>query len=46
VPAGETRSGPGKGALKVVLDSPDPAHKPTAHEEIDVPSIKGKVTIR
>lgn len=57
---------PGTGALKVVLDSPDPTHKfdwdlhlldakgnfiassngPTAHEEIDVPRIRGKVTIR
>jgi hypothetical protein len=57
---------PGKGLLKVVLDSPDPTHKmdwdlhlldakntiiassngATAHEELYVPGIKGKVTIR
>lgn len=58
---------PGKGALKVVLNSPDPtngkmdwdlhlldaknqiiasSNGPTAHEEIDVTGIKGKVTIR
>jgi len=57
---------PGKGELKVVLDSPDPTNKldwdlhlldaknniiassngATAHEEIDVTGIKGKVIIR
>jgi hypothetical protein len=58
---------PGKGALKIVLDSPDPtknkmdwdlhlldasgeiiasSNGATAHEEIDMPNIKGKVTIR
>lgn len=57
---------PGKGLLKIVLDSPDPTNKldwdlhllnaagdiiassngPTAHEEIDMPGVKGKVTIR
>jgi hypothetical protein len=58
---------PGKGLLKIVLDSPNPAankmdwdlhlldakgniiassNGPTAHEEIDMPNLKGKVTIR
>jgi len=58
---------PGKGMLKIVLDSPDPAKNKmdwdlhlidasgeiiassnggTAHEEIDMPNMKGKVTIR
>ena len=58
---------PGRGMLKIVLDSPDPAKNKldwdlhlldasgkiiassnggTAHEEIDQPNLKGKVTIR
>lgn len=57
---------PGKGAIKIVLDSPDPTNKmdwdlhlldakggiiassngPTAHEEIDMTGVSGKVTIR
>lgn len=62
-----TLSLPGRGMLKIVLDSPDPAKNKldwdlylldakgnvlsgsdgtSAHEEIDQPNVKGKVTIR
>lgn len=59
---------PGKGLIKIVLDSPDPtpghhmdwdlhlldasgtviasSNGPTSHEEIDMPGVGGKVTIR